>query len=246
MPLIAPDRSPRVLATICARGGSKGVPRKNLKPLGGKPLLAHSVEQALRCRCFQRVVVNTDDPEMAEVGRRAGAEVPFMRPPELATDSASKWNVFRDIVTRLAASGERFDIVADLDTGAVLRHRDDIEATVGQLVAADAEVCVTAYEATHNPYYNLVEVDAAGCARVSKPPASPVVNRQAAPPAFCLSPATFAIATGALFERDHWSQCRMALHVIPRERALDIDTPLDFALVELLFGRAAGITGGPP
>lgn len=241
----AVGRRPRVLATICARGGSKGVPRKNLRLLGGKPLLAHCVEQALACRCFERVIVNTDDPEMAELGRRSGADVPFMRPPELATDTASKWDVFRHIVTKLAASGERFDVLADLDTGAILREQGDIEATVERLLLTAAEVCVTAYEATHNPYYNLVELDAAGCARVSKQPTVPVVNRQAAPPAYCLSPATFAIATAALFEREHWSKCAMVLHVIPRERALDIDTPLDFALVELLRERAGSLSRGP-
>jgi CMP-N,N'-diacetyllegionaminic acid synthase len=229
-----------IVATVCMRGGSKGVPRKNLKPLAGRPLLVHTVEQALACKCFDRVIANSDDLEMAEVARAAGAEVPFMRPPQLATDTASKWHVFRHLVQALEArEGYRVDAIADLDTGAILRTVSDIEATVRLLDDPRIQVGVTAYEAAHNPYYNLVEVNAAGDAEVSKPVQPPIVNRQAAPPAYCLSPATFAIRTRALFEREHWSACVMRLHIIPRERALDIDTQLDFALVETLFKAQA-------
>ncbi|HKO89917.1 MAG TPA: hypothetical protein VJU61_02120, partial [Polyangiaceae bacterium] len=104
-------------------------------------------------------------------------------------------------------------------------------------VETGADVCVTAYEADHNPYYNMVELDAQGIARVCQPPPVPIANRQQAPPVYNLSPAIFAIRRNALFSHEHWSQCRMALSVIPRERALDIDTEFDFQLVEFLLGR---------
>ena len=128
---------------------------------------------------------------------------------------------------------------ADLDTGAALRTTDDIRAAVERLEATGADVCVTAYEADHNPYYNMVELDPAGLARVCIPPERPIANRQQAPAVYSLSPAIFAIRRDALWRHDHWSQCKMTLSVIPRERALDIDTELDFTLVELLFARRA-------
>jgi CMP-N,N'-diacetyllegionaminic acid synthase len=226
------------IAAICARGGSKGVPRKNLRPLHGKTLIARAVEQAHAARIFDRVVTSTDDAEMAEAARQAGAEVPFLRPPELAQDTSSKWHVFRHLVTELERRGPgRVGIVADLDTGAALRSPEDIQGSVRQLLDTGADVCVTAYEADHNPYYNMVQLDSQGIAHVCAPPPVPIVNRQQAPIVYNLSPAIFAIRRSALFEREHWSQCRMTLCVIPRERAVDIDTEFDFRLVEYLLGR---------
>src|SRR5882724_4085069 len=106
----------RVLCTICARGGSKGVPKKNIRPLCGKPLIAHTIETALRCKALDRVVVSTDDPEIRDVALEYGAEAPFLRSAELATDQASKWPVLRHLVRTLVdQEGYRCDIVADLD-----------------------------------------------------------------------------------------------------------------------------------
>lgn len=236
------EDAPRPLrvAAICARGGSKGVPRKNLRPLHGKPLIGRAVEQALASGLFDRVVASTDDAEMARVAADHGAEVPFLRPAELARDHTNKWDVFRHLVSELERGGARVGVLADLDTGAALRTVEDIRAALDRLEATGADVCVTAYEADHNPYYNMVELDASGLARVCIRPAQPIANRQQAPAVYNLSPAIFAIRRDALWEHDHWSQCKMTLSVIPRERAVDIDTELDFSLVETLFARRLG------
>jgi CMP-N,N'-diacetyllegionaminic acid synthase len=235
------DQPPLIVAAICARGGSKGVPRKNLRLLGGKPLIGRAVEQALACGIFDRVVASTDDPEMAEVARAYGAEVPFLRPAELAQDQTNKWDVFRHLVTELeAGSTRRVGVLADLDTGAALRTLGDIQAAVRTLLESDADVCVTAYEADHNPYYNMVQLDRTGLANVCLRPDKPIANRQQAPAVYNLSPAIFAIRRGALWAHDHWSQCRMTLSVLPRDRAVDIDTEFDFRLVESLLARQLG------
>lgn len=227
-----------IVAAICARGGSKGVPRKNLRPLCGKPLIAHAIEQAQQSGIFARIVASTDDPEMAAAARRFGAEVPFLRPSELARDDTNKWHVFRHLVTELETkSGGTLGIIADLDTGAALRTPDDIRACVEGLLASDADVCVTAYEADHNPYYNMVQVGENGLARVCMPPATPIANRQQAPAVYNLSPSVFAVRRDALWRHEHWSQCRMKLCVVPRERAVDIDTEFDLRLVEFLMAR---------
>jgi N-acylneuraminate cytidylyltransferase/CMP-N,N'-diacetyllegionaminic acid synthase len=119
----------------------------------------------------------------------------------------------------------------------MLRTRQDIEASIEKLRASDADVCVTAYHADHNPYYNMVEVNEQGLARVCIAVPTPIVNRQQAPDVYNLSPAIFAIRRRALWAKEHWSQCRMTLSVIPRERAVDIDTEFDLALVESLVER---------
>jgi len=236
-----PPAGPLCVAAICARGGSKGVPRKNLRLLHGTPLIGRAIEQALSCGIFDRVVASTDDPEMARVAEKFGAEVPFLRPAELAQDTTNKWDVFRHLVTELEAkSSRRVDVLADLDTGAALRTVEDIQGAVERLLSTGADVCVTAYEADHNPYYNMVELDAGGLARVCIRPELPIANRQQAPAVYNLSPAIFAIRRDALWRHDHWSQCKMTLSVIPRERAVDIDTELDFRLVEALLARQLG------
>jgi CMP-N,N'-diacetyllegionaminic acid synthase len=238
----SPDPSvPLRVAAICARGGSKGVPRKNLRLLGGKPLIGRAVEQALACGIFDRVVASTDDPEMARVAADFGAEVPFLRPAPLAQDDTNKWDVFRHLVTELEARGaRRVGVIADLDTGAALRTLEDIRAAVERLASTGADVCVTAYEADHNPWYNMVRLDSDGLARVCIQPQVPIANRQQAPKVYNLSPAIFAIQRDALWRHDHWSQCRMTLSVIPRERAVDIDSEFDFRLVESLLERRLG------
>lgn len=233
------------IGSVCARGGSKGVPRKNLRALHGQPLIAYALEQAHRSQAFDRIVTSTDDPEIAAVARQHGAEVPFLRPPELAQDTSSKWHVFRHLVQEIEARGwGRVGIVADLDTGAALRTPADIRACVARLVETGADVCVTAYEADHNPHYNMVETDAEGFARVCQPHEVPITNRQQAPTVYNLSPSIFAIRRSALFAAEHWSRCRMALSVIPRDRAVDIDTEFDFQLVEFLLGRKLAAANG--
>jgi N-acylneuraminate cytidylyltransferase/CMP-N,N'-diacetyllegionaminic acid synthase len=230
-----PVERPLIIGAVCARGGSKGVPRKNLRILHGKPLIAYAIEQAHASGSFDRVVTSTDDEEMATAARRWGAEVPFIRPAELARDDSNKWHVFRHLVTELEARGSKVGIIADLDTGAALRSVVDIQACLSQLASSDADVCVTAYEADHNPYYNMVEIDRSGLARVCQPPAVPITNRQQAPPVYNLSPSIFAIRRDALWRHEHWSQCRMSICVVPRERAVDIDTEFDFRVVESLM-----------
>jgi CMP-N,N'-diacetyllegionaminic acid synthase len=199
------------------------------------------VEQALACGIFDRVVASTDDADMARVAAEFGAEVPFMRPAELAQDHTNKWQVFRHLVRELEARGSRrVGVVADLDTGAALRTVADIRAAVERLVTTGADVCVTAYEADHNPWYNMVQLDADGLARVCIRPEVPIANRQQAPAVYNLSPAIFAIRRDALWQHEHWSQCKMTLSIIPRERAVDIDTEFDFRLVESLLERRSG------
>jgi N-acylneuraminate cytidylyltransferase/CMP-N,N'-diacetyllegionaminic acid synthase len=229
------DAKQVILGAICARGGSKGVPRKHLRPLAGRPLIAHTIACARACRALTHVVVSTDDEVIAAAARQYGADVPFIRPAYLARDDSSKWDVFRHLVeTWEQMTGRRVSVLADLDIGVPLRLPIDVTNCLERLAATDADVVVTAYEAERNPYFNMVELEAGGLARIVKTPATPIAARQMAPVVFSLSPAVYAIRRDALWAYEHWSQARVRVHAIPRERAVDIDTESDFRFVEFL------------
>ena len=142
------NQSKVIVGAICARAGSKGISRKNLRPLAGKPLIAHTIQCAQGCPILQRIVVSTDDEEIAKVAKQYGAEIPFMRPAHLAKDDSPKWSVFRHLVQTLEQmTAERIDVLVDLDTGVPLRQPADIIGCVEELLAGAADVVVTAYEA---------------------------------------------------------------------------------------------------
>ena len=224
------------VGAICARGGSKGVPRKNLRPLAGKPLIVHAIQCAKACSALRRVVVSTDDHAIANISREHGAEVPFIRPAHLALDDTSKWPVFQHLVLALEhATGERVDVLVDLDAGVPLRKPSDVDECVNQLLSGSSDVVATAYEADRNPYFNMVELKAGDFAKIVKSPEVPIVCRQAAPPVYSLSPAVYAIRRDTLWKYSHWSEARLQIYRLPRERAIDIDSELDFRLAEFLM-----------
>lgn len=228
-----------IVGAICARGGSRGVPRKALREVAGSTLLARAVDCALACPVLERVVVSTDDPEIAEGARERGAEVPFLRPAELATSDAPKWEVFRHLVTSLEGAGdEPVEVLVDLDVATPLRAPTDVTGAVAALQARDdLDLVTTAYPAERNPYFNQVEVGADGAAHVSKALSRPIHNRQQAPEVFSLSPAVFAIRRDALWRHPHWSVARFGIYPLPRDRGWDVDEEIDLEFVDWLLRR---------
>ena len=225
------------IAAICARGGSQGLPGKNIRPLAGKPLIVHTIEQARACRAINKVYVSTDDARIAEVAKQAGAEVPFLRPAELATAQAPKIPVIRHLVEAVESNGERIERIVDLDPTSPLREVADIEACLA-LLSADTDVVITAYEAEKNPYFNMVEYDAQGRVRLVKTPPAAVHGRQAAPKVYAMNASIYVWHRHSL-AKGLWDG-RAALHVMPRSRSIDIDTSIDFKLVELLMQEKRG------
>ena len=220
------------IATICARGGSKGVPGKNLIPLLGKPLIVHTIEQALSCREIDRVFVSTDDKEIANVARAAGAEVPFLRPAHLATDDAPKIPVIEHLVSFLEARGSKPKRIVDLDATSPLRKVEDIEACLA-LLDENTDVVITGYEADKNPYFNMVETTEGGLASLCKKPSREVVCRQRVPRVYAMNASVYVWQRRSL-HLGLWGG-RVRLYVMPRERSIDIDSWIDFRLVEILM-----------
>lgn len=222
------------IATICARGGSKGLPGKNIRMLAGRPLIAHTVSHALGCPDVDAVYVSTDDPRIAEIAREAGAQVPYLRPADLATDAAGKLPVIEHLVRHLEQQGEEIARVVDLQPTSPLRDSADISAA---LQVPEAQLVVSVAEAADNPYFNLVEQGADGLVRLSKGSGS--ARRQDVPPVYALNGSIYiwqraALAHAAL--HGLWS-VEVAPFVMPRWKSVDIDTLDDFEYAQWLFER---------
>ncbi len=226
---------PKVFAFIFARGGSKGIPRKNLRPLAGKPLLVHAIETARASKHIQRVIVSTDDPEIAALARAHDAEVPALRPAELASDTAPEWLAWRHAIRELAP--EPFDIFVTLPPTAPLRAAEDVDACIDTLLASDCDIVFTATEAHRNPYFNMITLAADGTAQLVIPPTGKVVRRQDAPAVFDMTTIAYAARPDFILREAGLFAGRAKAVLVPAERALDIDTPLDFELAEFLLAR---------
>lgn len=225
----------KTIATICARGGSKGLPRKNVRPFAGKPLIAHSIEQARACPLIDEVHVSTDDDEIAAVAREYGAQVPYRRPAELATDTAAKIPAIEHLVAHLESRGERIGLVVDLQPTSPLRTQQDLADAIR--LSPQADLVVTVTEPSHNPYYTLVEEQADGTLRLSKP--GTFVCRQDIPAAWGLNGSIYAWQRAALARaaaHGFWS-VSIRPSVMPRHRSVDIDDALDFEWAEWLWQR---------
>jgi CMP-N-acetylneuraminic acid synthetase len=225
------------IATICARGGSKGLPGKNIRPLLGRPLIVYTIEQATACRSVDAVYVSTDDQQIAQVAREAGAQVPFLRPAELATAEAPKVPVIEHLVRGVEGAGTRVERIVDLDPTSPLREVSDIEACLALLDPA-TDVVITGYEAEKNPYFNMVEFASDGRVQLVKPPKEEIRGRQAAPKVYAMNASIYVWHRHSL-SKGLWNG-RARLHVMPRERSIDIDSGIDFKLVELLMREKRG------
>lgn len=226
------------LCTICARGGSKGVKGKNLRELAGKPLIAHSIEQAQASGLFDTLAVSSDSDEILEVARKWGCDFLIKRPDELATDQAAKLPVIRHCVREVERlSGCEFDTLVDLDTTSPLRLPADIIGAVSLLEGSESGNVLTGMPARRSPYFNLVEVSASGIVHLSKPLSQSVVRRQDAPSCYDMNASIYVWHRPVLFESDGLFNVDTRLYVMPEERSIDIDSELDFQFIKFLLNR---------
>ena len=218
------------LATICARGGSQGVPRKNILHLLGKPLIQYTIEQAQACPLIDHVYVSTDDEEIAEVARQAGAQVPFLRPAEMATSTAPKIPVIQHLVNWVVDSGIEVDKIVDLDPTSPLREQEDIRTCI-EMLDDKTDVVITGYLAIKNPYFNMVEQQSDGYYSLVKQVPGGVDQRQRAPKVYAMNASIYVWHPHTL-NKGLWDG-KAKLHIMPRERSIDIDESIDFKLAEL-------------
>jgi N-acylneuraminate cytidylyltransferase len=224
---------------IPARGGSKGLPGKNLAPLGGLPLVAHSIRLAALCPEIDRVVVSTDSEEIAELARAEGAEVPFLRPAELAQDDTAMWPVLRHALSELDADDD-YELLVLLDPTSPGRLPADVAGALRTLAAApEADGVVAVSEPPFNPIWHSV-VDEDGWMAPLIPGASRYGRRQDVPRVFRINAALYVWRTAFVRrEQETWMNGRHRLLEIPERRALHIDEPWDLELAELLLSTGA-------
>jgi CMP-N,N'-diacetyllegionaminic acid synthase len=228
------------LCSVCARGGSKGVPNKNIRPLLGKPLLLHSLDQAKESGLFDCIVVSSDSNEILQLAEEWGVDHAIERPEELATDFAPKLPVIQHCFqTAETLSGMTFDNAVDLDATSPLRNKADLIGVVDLLESNDtAKNVITGTPARRSPYFNLIELDESGRVNLSGKRQNidgTIVRRQDAPPCFDMNASIYAWWRDSLLKARHVIQSSTRLYVMPEERSVDIDTELDFRWVEFLM-----------
>jgi CMP-N,N'-diacetyllegionaminic acid synthase len=225
----------RVLGIVPARGGSKGIPGKNVRPLGGKPLLVHTAEAALAARRLSRVVLTTDDEKIAEVGRACGLEVPFLRPAELAMDDTPTLPVLQHAVAELEKTGDRFDAVCLLQPTSPFRRAGDIDGCIEMLETEglDAVVSVLPVPPEHNPHW-VYFCDGDGLLRLATGEDQPIPRRQELPPAFHRDGSVYVTRRDVLMEENSLYGRRLG-GFLADSRSVNLDTPADWERAERLF-----------
>jgi N-acylneuraminate cytidylyltransferase/CMP-N,N'-diacetyllegionaminic acid synthase len=226
-----------ILLTICARGGSKGVPGKNLKTLNNKPLIAHSIEQAKNWGSASDIIVSTDSQDIAEIARQFNISVPFLRPDNLAKDDSPKLPVIQHALKFMENNNpKQYELVIDLDPTSPLRNTEDIEACY-QKIKDNKQLnnVFTVCEADKNPYFNMVELDEKGHAHLCKQLDNETTRRQDAPPVYEMNASIYAYRKDFLLNTTSIFSDKTGVVVMPPERSVDIDRPIDFKFVEFLM-----------
>jgi len=224
------------VAIIFARGGSKGLPRKNIRPLAGKPLIAWSIEHALAVKRIASVLVSTDSDEIAAVALQNGAEVPFMRPAELAGDDSPEWLAWRHALNYLReTTGELPDVMVSVPSTAPLRFPQDIENCLDEYEKGDADIIITVTDAHRSPYFNMVKANADGTVGLVNPTQTALARRQDAPVVYDMATVCYVVKPEFVISHESTFEGRVRSIHVPTERAIDIDTMLDFRIAEHLI-----------
>lgn len=233
-----PSNGKTVLAVIPARGGSKGLPGKNLRPLGGLPLIGHSIELARRCPTIKRLIVSTDSPEIAEAASSLGATVPFLRPADLAQDQTPMWPVIRHAIEAVEKTEtKRYDYLLLLDPTSPFRLPEDIDRAFAQLVASpDADGIVGVSEPEFNPIWHCVVSKDGFMADLFKE-ASTFTRRQDLPKVYRINASLFIWRADFVRRaaRDWRSEGKHLLYEVPESRAIHIDTVEEFERAESML-----------
>ena len=228
------ESRPETLAVIPARAGSKGIADKNLATLCGRPLIAYTIEAALQSQLVSRVVVSTEDERIARSARQAGAEVPFLRPAELATDEATNVEVFADALERMRQLGFGGPWAVLLQPTSPLRRAEDIDAAGRLMMQRDADVVVSVTEAQPHPWLAM-KSDAEGWLKPALFEGQAQPSRQEFPPMYYLNGAIYLVKIEPFLERRSMYGPRTTAYVMPRERSVDVDEPVDLEICQLLL-----------
>lgn len=226
----------KILGLVCARGGSKGVKNKNIRKLNGTPLIAYSINILKKWGKASRIVCSTDSPEIAKIANEYGAATPFMRPVELATDTASKIPVLQHALRYCEEyDGAHYDTIIDLQPTSPLRKVHDLDDALAEFLKSNADVLYSVYESKVNPYFTLVELDAKGNAHLSKKLERDVVRRQDAPEVYAMNGSIYIYRRDYLLQAEELHCENERIYVMDEISSVDIDSELDFMIAECLM-----------
>lgn len=223
----------KTLYVIPARGGSKGIPHKNIKPLAGKPLIGYSIDVARQLAADDDICLTTDDPDIAATAESMGLNVPFLRPASLATDTCGTYEVLIHALDFYRDRGIDYDTLVLLQPTSPMRTADDVRAALA-LYSPDIDMVVTVKEAASNPYYNCYETDNDGFLHISKGDGG-YTRRQDAPKVWEYNGAVYVINVESLRRMPLSAFTRRRMSVMPSERSVDLDTPVDWLIAEKLI-----------
>ena len=224
-----------IIGHIGARKGSKGVPGKNFRDMVGKPLIDWSLDQLVHSDRIDIIIVSTDDERIYEHALTKGAFDIGLRPDELSTDSASKWNVWQHSAAKAEEAFGPITAFVDLDCTSPLRLPEDIDNALDLYFDQKPDMVMSVCDARKNPYFNLVEPDETGALHVSKPLSGNVVARQHAPVVYEHAASTYVVRPDYLKTATFLYDGRVIPYVMPPERCIDIDAEFDFKMVEMLM-----------
>ena len=227
----------RYVALICARSGSKSLPGKNIKPLNGVPLIGWSIKVAKQVERISRVIVSTDSEEIAKIALEYGAEVPFMRPNELAQDDSPEWLVWKHALDYLKNQNNEIDGLVVVPTTAPLRSKEDINNCINEFEKGNVDVVITVSNAHRSPYFNMVKTNHNGFSSLVISSKEKITRRQEVPEVFDMTTVAYVAKPGFVLQNHGIFDGRVRCVHIPPERSLDIDTPLDFKIAECLVNN---------
>lgn len=227
-------KNKKFLAIIPARSGSKGIKDKNIKELNGKPMIAYTIEAAIKSYIFDDIVVSTDSEKYAQISRKYGARVPFLRPDNLATDDASSKDVIEHVLKRLLKEGKKFDYFALLQPTSPLRNKNDIIEAVDLLFLKNANAVISVCETDHSPLWTNTLCENLQIDNFIK---KEVRNsrRQDLPKYYRLNGAIYIAQTDYFLKYKDWFKEKSYAYIMPKERSIDVDNILDFRLAEIIL-----------
>ena len=221
---------------IAARGGSKGVVGKNIRLLAGKPLIAYAIESSIKSKIFSHVVVSTEDKEIARISQKFGAEVPFLRPKKLATDSTGMTEVVLHGLKKLHALGYDFDTFVNRDCTVPFLRNKDVAGSIRLLKRKNCNAVFGVYRQHLNPYFNIMELDSNGFLKIVKDEEKRPISRQTAPIVYQLN-GLFTYNTEKFFEYRNDVLLNALPYEIPIETGFMIDTEFEFKLAEFIIQK---------
>jgi N-acylneuraminate cytidylyltransferase len=228
------------VACIFARAGSKGIPNKNIQQFSGKPLISWTIELALNVTQINEVFVSTDSEEIAEIASMAGATIPFIRPSELATDTSPEWHSWQHFIKFLADKDGRLpEVFLSLPATSPLRSTIDIENCFDEFKKGRADFVVGITPSERNPYFNMVKKGEDNQVNLVIQQVEKYSRRQDTPEIFDLTTVCYVGKPSTILTKNSIFEGKVAGVEIPRERAIDIDTELDFQIAEFLFKSKA-------